>query len=119
MKTHATLSFALGLAVVAALGGCTVYQTAPGVYSPVPPTSFDRSWSAAGLAMQDQGLQVLSEDRAAGVIRGRRGGIDVTAGLRQQADGSVRVQFDASGATAQDPGLLERVSRSYDARMGR
>jgi len=41
----------------------------------------------------------------------------VTASVRQQADGSVRVQFDATGP--RDPALIERVSRSYDSRMGR
>ena len=41
----------------------------------------------------------------------------MTASVRQQADGSVRVQFDASGA--RDPGLIDRVSRGYDSRMGR
>ena len=50
---------------------------------------------------------------------GRRGGIDLTATVRTQADGSVRVEFATSGATEQDPQLIERVSRSYDARMGR
>ena len=34
-------------------------------------------------------------------------------------DGSVRVEFTTSGATAQDPGLIDRVTRSYNARMGR
>jgi len=112
-------ALAVGAAIAAGVAGCTVYQVAPGVYSPVPPTSFDRSWEAVRLALQDQGVQVMGEDRANGVISGRRGGIDVTASVRSQADGSVRVQFDTKGATAQDPGLIDRISRSYDTRMGR
>jgi hypothetical protein len=110
---------ALLLGLTAALAGCTVYEVAPGVYAPAPPTSFDRSWNAAAGAFADQGVQMLSEDRSAGIIRGRRGGIDVTAGVRTQADGSVRVEFNTAGATGQDPQLIERISRSYDRRMGR
>jgi hypothetical protein len=53
------------------------------------------------------------------VILGRRGAIDVTANVRQQADGSVRVEFNTAGQTGQDPQLINRVSRSYDVRMGR
>lgn len=106
-------------AAAALLAGCTVYQVAPVAFAPVPPTSFDRSWSAAAGALEDQGVQITAEDRASGVIRGRRGGIDVTANVRTQADGSVRVQFDTAGATAQDPGLIDRISRAYDRQMGR
>lgn len=99
---------------------CTVYQVAPGEYSPVPPAaSFDRSWNAALGAFADQGVRVLSEDRGSGVLRGTRDGIDVTASVRSQADGSVRVEFNTSGATARDPDLINRVSRAYDRRMGR
>jgi GH25 family lysozyme M1 (1,4-beta-N-acetylmuramidase) len=64
-------------------------------------------------------VQITSEDRANGVIRGRRGRIDVSANVRTQADGSVRVQFNTAGATAQDPTLIDRISRAYDQRMGR
>jgi hypothetical protein len=106
-------------AMVVLLAGCTVYQVGPATYAPTPPTTFDRSWSAAAGALEDQGVQITSEDRASGVIRGRRGGIDVTANVRSQADGSVRVEFNTGGATGQDPQLINRISRSYDIRMGR
>jgi len=53
------------------------------------------------------------------MIRGHRDGIEVTATLHTQADGSVRVQFNTAGSTAQDPQLINRVSRSFDVRMGR
>jgi hypothetical protein len=101
------------------LPGCVVYQTGPGVYSPTPATSFDRSWSAAVGALEDQGVRVTAQDRSAGVVRGTRDGIDVVANVRAQADGSVRVEFNTSGATARDPGLIDRISRAYDQRMGR
>lgn len=119
MKRRRSIAAAASLAVTAMLGACTVYQTAPGVYSTAPQASFDRSWNAARSAFEDQGVAISSADRAAGIIRGRRGSIDLTATVRTQADGSVRVEFNTSGATAEDPQLIDRVSRSYDARMGR
>jgi hypothetical protein len=109
---------ALLAAVLVSAASCT-YYVAPGATTVTAPASFDRSWSAAVGALQDQGVEISVEDRASGMIRGRRGGIDVIANVRSQADGSVRVQFDSSGATAQDPTLLQRVSSSYDRRMGR
>jgi hypothetical protein len=83
------------------------------------PASFDRSYNAVIGAMGDNGLSLLMEDRPAGRVVGRRGGIDLTGTVISQADGSVRVEFTTSGATAQDPSLIERVTRSYNARMGR
>jgi hypothetical protein len=53
------------------------------------------------------------------MIDGRRGGINVKARLMTQADGAVRVEFNASGAMSEDPSLPDRISRAYDARMGR
>ena len=107
-------ALALGLA-----SGCVVYQTGPGVYSPYPSTSFDRSWAAAVGALGDQGVRITSEDRSAGIVRGTRDGIDVVGNVRTQADGSVRVEFNTSGATARDPALIDRISRANDSRMGR
>lgn len=110
------ITFALALCSgLLALGGCVYYPPA-GYAAPVP-ASFDRSFSAASSAMRDQGLSIRSEDRANGVIVGTQGGASVTANIRQQADGSVRVQFDANGP--RDPSLIDRVSRSYDIYMGR
>jgi len=108
----------IGLATAAALlGGCVVYEPVPAGYS--TPASFDRSWNAAVGAMREQGVAILQEDRGAGVVRGTRGGINVTGSVRPQADGSVRVQFDTSGATSSDPTLIDRITRSYQAYMGR
>jgi hypothetical protein len=106
----------IGLAT-ALLGGCVVYEPVPVGYS--RPASFDRSWNAAVGAMREQGVTISQEDRAAGVVRGARGGINVVANVRTQADGSVRVQFDTSGATGSDPTLIDRITRSYEAYMGR
>ncbi|MGB8433036.1 MAG: hypothetical protein WCE38_02070 [Burkholderiales bacterium] len=113
----------LALALAAAvLAGCGSYNTEPGAYVSAPPsamTSLDRSWSAAVGALGDQGVKITYEDRDAGVIQGSRDGIGVVARVRALANGSVRVEFNTSGSTHGDPGLIDRISRAYDARMGR
>jgi hypothetical protein len=103
------------IAVAVALGSCASYEPAP---APSPST-FDRSWSAALAAAQDEGVRIASEDRAGGVIRGFRAEQEVTINVRTQADGSVRVEISARGPKGSDPGLAGRVSRAYDRRMGR
>lgn len=112
--------YLLALVFTGALfAGCTYYQTAPGTVVTTPASSFDRSWAAVIGALQDQGVQITSEDRGAGIVRGTRNGINVTASVRTQADGSVRVEFNTAGATERDPALIDRISQSYDRRMGR
>jgi hypothetical protein len=103
-----------------AMGGC-VYDP----YYPYPPpqvspaAAFDRYWNAALGAMRDQGLQITAENRAAGAIEGRRGALKVTAQVSPQADGRYRVEFNTTGTLSEDPSLPDRVSRAYDARLGR
>lgn len=105
---------------ITTLSACVYQAPAPGTYATTSTVSkFDRSWSAAKGAFADQSIRLTSEDRGAGLIQGTRNGINVTGSVRQQADGRVKVQFDTSGATAQDPGLIERITRSYNRRMGR
>ena len=107
---------------VVLFSGCTYNQTAPGTYTTSSTSSvskFDRSWSAVVGAFSDQGVRVTSEDRGAGVVQGTRSGIHVSGDVRQQADGSVRVQFDTSGDTSKDSGLIDRITQSYQRRMGR
>ena len=99
----------------AVLAGCASQEPAP---APAPST-FDRSWSAALSAAQDEGVRITSEDRGSGVIRGLRNEQEVTINLRTQADGSVRVEISARGPKGSDPGLAGRISRAYDRRMGR
>src|SRR5688500_14120587 len=105
------------LSALLSLGGCVVYEPYPG-YPVSPQQRFDRSWAAASGAMSDQGLKITSQDRGAGVIRGERSGITITATLHTLADGAVQVKF-ASNRDSPDPGLVHRVSESYDRRMGR
>lgn len=114
------LFVAAGCGAVFSLTACTYYAVpAPGTYpvTTTTPASFDRSFSAATDAMRDQGLTIKTQDRANGIVVGTAGSATVTANVRQQPDGSVRVQFDAKGSN--DPSLIDRVSRSYDGRMGR
>ena len=117
------MSVVRGVAVVgllaSLLAGCTYYQVAPGTYATAAPSTFDRSWSAARNAMQEQAVRILEEDRSSGTLRGNSNGIDVLALLRTQADGSVRVEFRTAGAIQVDPQLIERISASYDRFMGR
>jgi len=113
--SRAALALALGLLI---LSGCTVYQTAPGVYAPAPPSAFDRAWEAARGAAYDEGVTVTSEDRSRGVIVGRKGAFDVTLSLVTQADGSVRVSIKTRGPEAQDPALNQRLTAAYNRRMG-
>ena len=108
------LAFSLGSVPLA---GCVVYEPVP-VY-PAAPSNFDRAWNAALGGVQDAGVQVTSAEPATGLIRGAKDGIDVTVVVGRQADGSVRVQFDAKGPTQRDPGLADRFSRAYERRMGR
>jgi hypothetical protein len=99
------------------LSGCVVSEPVP-AYVPAP-SIFDRSWSAATGAAQDEGVRITSEDRVKGVISGSRGEQDVTINVQTQADGNVRVEFSARGPKGSDPGLAGRISRAYDRRMGR
>jgi hypothetical protein len=102
------------VAGVTILAGCVVYE------QPAPaPSAFDRSWSAALGAAQDEGVRITSEDRAGGLIRGVRDEQEVTINIRSQADGSARVEIGARGPKGSDPGLAGRISRAYDRRMGR
>ena len=106
----------LFMAMLLQVSGCAS-EPVPS-YAP-PPSTFDRAWSAAIAAARDEAVQILSEDRASGIIVGNRGEQEVTISVRSQADGSVRMEFSARGPKGSDPGLAGRISRAYDRRMGR
>ena len=102
------------------LSGCYYsYPATPVATGPTLQERFDRSWSAALGAMDDQGVSIYEQDRGAGVIRGSRDDIVVTAILRTRADDRLEVEFSQSGATSNDPNLIDRVTDSYNRRMGR
>ena len=118
MKRQSLLPLLVAAACL--VNGCVVYEPVPVASSSLnAPQRFDRSWNAATGAMADQGLTIVSQDRGAGVIRGTRGDIAIVATLQTLADGRVQVKFDSTGATSADPGLIHRVSESYERRMGR
>jgi starvation-inducible outer membrane lipoprotein len=112
MRTSSLRAALLALALVTA--GC--------VTSPPPvqqASTADRSSSAVLNAMADQGVTVTGTDPATGAIIGQRGGITVIASIAPQPDGTTRVEFRTRGDIAQDPTLIDRLTRSYNARMGR
>jgi hypothetical protein len=113
----AAVALALGSALLAGCETPPPEPPPPTVY--VPQSTFDRAWNAALGGVQDAGVKLASADRTIGLIRGSKDGIDVTVSVVRQADGSVRVQFDAKGPRERDPGLAERFSQAYDRRMGR
>jgi hypothetical protein len=102
----------LGILFAMSLPGCVVYEPM------TVPASFDRSWNAALGAAQDAGIAVSVADRNSGRIYGRRNAADVTIGVIPQADGSLRVQFDAKGLGPQDQGLKDHFVQAYNRRMG-
>jgi len=111
---------AASLLVALLLGGCYYpYPPTPVTTGPTLQQRFDRSWSAAMGAMGDQGLAIDEQDRGAGIIRGSRSGIVITATVRTRTDDRIQVEFSQSGATSNDPDLMSRVSKSYHRRMGR
>ena len=95
------------------LHGCVVYEPAP-VYS-----NYDRAWDAALRAAQDSGINVTSVDRPGGLIRGSKDGIDATITVRNQADGTTRVESSFKGQLERDPTLSRRFDTAYERHMGR
>lgn len=96
------------------LSGCTYYGAPP-----PGPSTYDRAYNAMLGAMSDQGVQIADANQAAGMITGQRGGITVIAQVTPQADGTTKVDFRTKGDTNRDPQLIDRISASYNARMGR
>jgi hypothetical protein len=109
---------AVAIAVATVLPGC---YTEP-AYVAVPvsaPANFDSSWQAARGAAYDEGVRVTSEDRSSGTLRGQKGGSNVLITVGQQANGSVRVEFNVTGPPSENPDLQNRLTRAYNRRMGR
>ena len=109
------------MAASALIGGCVV---APYPYPGYPttvstPPSFDRSWDAALGAAADVGVQVTRADRANGRITGTKAGAAVTIDLRQQADNTLQVIFNAPDSKESNPTLNDRWLTAYSRRMGR
>ncbi len=117
------MTYSLRLVLVTALAllaGCVVAPY-PSAYPTVvsTPPSFDRSWDAALGAAADAGIQISNADRGSGRITGSKAGAAVTIELRQQADSSLKLSFDAPGSKETNPTLGDRWLAAYNRRMGR
>ncbi len=109
--------FTLILAVTL-ITGCANNQATP-VTSSAATSQVDQSWSAAVGAFLAQGVRVTNQDRDAGMLQGISKGVGVSAYILTSAEGSIRVKFEnTSGTTNSDPGLIRRITRSYNSRMG-
>ncbi|BCG63628.1 MAG: hypothetical protein methR_P1356 [Methyloprofundus sp.] len=86
--------------------------------APQAASTYDQSWSAAVDALRVQGVRITSQDREAGIVEGVSKGITISANIKTQADGSVRAQFNTIGTTNSDPGLIRRITKSYNSRVG-
>ena len=84
---------------------------------PTPP-SFDRSWDAALGAAADVGVEITRADRANGRITGTKAGAAVTIDLRQQADNTLQVIFNAPDSKESNPTLNDRWLTAYAAAWG-
>lgn len=113
-RLHRTL---LCLTLALPLAGCVAYEPVP--VASTRPASFDRSWNAALDAAQDVGISVSRADRASGLITGRRNTADVFISVLPQADGSLRVVFDAKNLGPRDQELNAAFTQAYNRRMGR
>jgi hypothetical protein len=98
------------------LAGC-VYS-GPYPY-PGGPSTFDRAFDAAVGAAADSGVAVSVADRGSGRIAGTKGGAAVTINVLRQADGSVRVEFNAPDSPQTSPTVAEQLNSAYQRRMGR
>lgn len=108
----------LGAAVCAAtvaVAGCVAYVPAP----PPQPSTTERAYNAMLGAMSDQGVKLSEANPSTGVITGTRGNITVIANVTPRADGSAQVEFKTRGNISEDPTLIDRITSSYNARMGR
>ena len=104
----------------ALLAGCVVAPYPEAYPTTVSrPPSFDRSWDAALGAAADAGVQISNADRNNGRITGSKAGAAVTIELRQQADNSLQVVFNAPDSKETNPTLNDRWLAAYQRRMGR
>jgi hypothetical protein len=109
----------IAFAAVLALAGCVAYPYPYPYPSGAPSDPFERPWNAAMGAIGDAGLTLVVADRASGTIKGTRGTVEGTLLVRTRADGRVGVEISARDPNRQDPGLVERLTNAYNARMGR
>ena len=104
---------ALAATALLALSACVAY-----VPPPAPSTS-ERAYNAVVAAMVENGVKVNDSNPATGVVTGTRGNITVIANVAPRVDGSAQIEFKTRGNISEDPALINRITDSYNARMGR
>jgi len=95
-----------------ALAACVVYE-------PIPvqaPSTYDRAWAAAHRRDAGPGRRDQRPGSRGGSAARTRGSGRRHAVVRTRPDGRVQVEFNATG-TSSDPGLVDRISASYNRRM--
>ena len=107
---------ALVLALVASLSVLSGCADQPGRV-PDSMLNFDRTFDAALGALVDQKMVVTQQDRRRGTIEATAGKAGINVTLSNMLDGTIRVNFDPQGDMSADPGLLQRVTDSYNQRM--
>ena len=108
----------IAFATVLAIAGCAYPYPYP-YPAAAPSDPFAMPWNAAMGAMGDAGLTVVVADRPSGTIKGTRGAVEGTILVRTLADGRVGVEISARDPNRQDPGVVQRLTNAYNARMGR
>lgn len=101
------------------LGACVSSEPEPEPRTVTTLPAFERSWNAALGAAADVGVEVRTADRGTGKILGNKAGVEVTIGVLRQADGTLRVEFQAPGSPETNPKLGDRWLAAYQRRMGR
>ena len=110
---HGRRAFALAaLAAVSAVAGCATSSTPRPALSQL---NYTRTFDLVVAAMNDQKLDVDTQDRRHGHIVGTRGGDSISAALHLHVDGTIRVEFAQQGTA--DSALLQRVIEAYNARL--
>jgi hypothetical protein len=104
------------IAAMLALAACVAYVPPP---VPPPPSTTERAYNAVVAAMAENGVRVGEANAATGMVTGTRGSITVTAIVAPRPDGSAQIEFRTKGNISEDPTLINRITESYNARMGR
>ena len=116
MRNHIARHVVPMIAAILALTACVAYAPPP---APPPPSTTERAYNAVVAAMTENGVRVGAANAASGVVTGTRGNITVTATVAPRPDGSAQIEFRTTGNISEDPTLINRITESYNVRMGR
>jgi hypothetical protein len=116
MTNYIARQVVLMIAAMLALSACVAYVPPP---APPPPSTTERAYNAVVAAMAENGVRVGEANPATGTVTGSRGNISVTATVTPRPDGSAQIELRTKGNISEDPTLLNRITESYNNRMGR